>query len=106
VSEAHTVATRAQLPDGCMRRVEVAGEPVVLYCVDGEIYASRDVCPHHGAPLSAGDFDGGVVMCPLHAWEFDVRTGECVSLPGARTLERLEVRVEGDLVKIVGKTAR
>ena len=95
------VATLAQLPDGCMKRVEVDGEAICLYNVEGEIFASLDVCPHRGAPLSAGELDGGVVMCPFHAWEFDVRTGECVSLPEARHLARLEVRVDGDLVKVV-----
>ena len=96
------VATLAQVPDGCMKRVEVDGEGVCLYNVGGEIFASLDACPHKGAPLSAGElFGDGVVMCPFHAWEFDVRTGECVSLPEARPLARLDVRIEGDLVNIV-----
>ena len=95
------VATLAQVPDGSMKRVEVDGEPICLYNVGGEIFASLDLCPHKGAPLSAGElYDDGVVMCPLHAWEFDVRTGECVSLPEARSLARLDVRVDGDVVKL------
>jgi nitrite reductase (NADH) small subunit len=96
----YTVATLAQIPEGCMKAVTAGGEAIVLYNVGGEIFASADVCPHKGSPLSAGDFDDGVVMCPFHAWEFDVRTGECLSLPEARPLARLEVRVEGELVKV------
>lgn len=99
--KAHIVATLAQVPDGCMKRVEVEGEGVCLYNVDGEVFASLDACPHRGAPLSAGELSDGVVMCPFHGWEFDVRTGECVSLPEARPLQRLEVRVEGEMIKIV-----
>jgi nitrite reductase/ring-hydroxylating ferredoxin subunit len=99
--KAHRVATVAQVPPGCMKRVEVGDDAVVLYNVDGEIFASSDVCPHRGAPLSQGDLDDGVVMCPLHAWEFDVRTGECVSLPEARPLVRHEVRVEDGFVSIL-----
>jgi len=95
------VATLAEVPDGSMKRVEVDGEGVCLYNVGGEIFASLDVCPHRGAPLSAGELYDGVVMCPFHAWEFDVRTGECVSLPETRPLARLGVRVDGDLVKVV-----
>jgi nitrite reductase/ring-hydroxylating ferredoxin subunit len=100
----YTVATLEQVPEGCMKAVEAGGEAMVLYNVGGEIFASADVCPHQGSPLSAGDFDDGVVMCPFHAWEFDVRTGECVSLPGARALRRIEVRVEGELIKIVRRS--
>ena len=100
-SRAYRVATLAQVPPGCMKRVEVGEAAVVLYNVDGELFASPDVCPHRGAPLSQGDLDGGVVMCPLHAWEFDVRTGECVSLPEACALVRYEVRVEDGFVSVV-----
>ena len=32
--------------------------------------------------------------------EFDVRTGECLSLPEARPLRRFEVVVEGDVVSV------
>lgn len=95
------VATVAQVPPGCMKRIDLGEVAVVLYNVDGEILASSDVCPHRGAPLSQGDLYDGVVMCPLHAWEFDVRTGECVSLPEARPLCRYEVRIEDGFVSVV-----
>lgn len=97
----YPVATLAQLPEGCMKAVRAGGEDVLLYNVGGEIFASADRCPHQGSPLSAGELYDGVVMCPFHAWEFDVRTGECVSLPEARPLRRFEVVVEGDVVKVV-----
>jgi nitrite reductase (NADH) small subunit len=84
-----------------MKRVEIGEVAVVLYNVDGEILASSDVCPHQGASLSQGDLDDGVIMCPLHAWEFDVRTGECVSLPEMRPLACYEVRVEDGFVSVV-----
>jgi nitrite reductase/ring-hydroxylating ferredoxin subunit len=95
------VATLAQVPDGCMKAVSAGGVAIVLYNVGGELYASTDACPHQGSPLSAGELVDGVVMCPFHAWEFDVRTGECVSLPEARPLRRLPVRVVGDVIRVV-----
>ena len=95
------VATVAQVPAGCMKRVEVEGRALVVFNDEGALFASDDVCPHRGAPLSAGDFSEGVVMCPLHAWEFDVTTGECLSLPDARCLVRHEVRVEDGFVKVL-----
>ena len=96
-----TVATRMQIAPGCMRRVEVGDDAYVVFNVDGEFHATRDVCPHKGAPLSAGDLEGHVVVCPLHAWEFDVRSGECLSMDEWPSLARCEVRVEGDMVRLV-----
>jgi nitrite reductase/ring-hydroxylating ferredoxin subunit len=97
----YVVATLAQVAPGCMKRVEVDGRALVVYNDEGALYASDDVCPHRGAPLSAGYFAEGVVMCPLHAWEFDVATGECVSLPEARCLVRHEVRVADGFVTVL-----
>jgi nitrite reductase/ring-hydroxylating ferredoxin subunit len=94
------VATRAQIPEGCMRRVEVADRSWVLFNDGGRITAAADVCPHKGAPLSAGEFDDGVVVCPLHGWEFDVQTGECLSMPEWSGLDRATVIVDGEMVYI------
>ena len=95
------VATLQQIPEGCMKAVQAGGERLVLYNVAGTIYASAESCPHQGSPLSEGQLEDGVVMCPFHAWEFDVRTGECVSLPEARPLRRFEVRVDGEVVSVL-----
>jgi nitrite reductase/ring-hydroxylating ferredoxin subunit len=35
------------------------------------------------------------VSCPLHAWAFDVTTGECLTDPDWAALTTYEVRVEG-----------
>lgn len=36
-----------------------------------------DRCPHRGAKLSHGDFDGDCVSCPYHAMKFSVEDGGC-----------------------------
>ncbi|MFN2529919.1 MAG: Rieske (2Fe-2S) protein [Pyrinomonadaceae bacterium] len=56
------------------------GEELVIYNVDGEFYAIENSCPHRGAPLSEGSLCGNVVECALHGWQFDVRTGECLTV--------------------------
>ena len=64
-----------------MRGLEVAGEPLLIARRrDGGAFALRDICPHRGAPLSAGRFDGETVECPYHGWRFD-RTGTCRAIP-------------------------
>lgn len=94
------VATRVQIPDGCMKRVESGDRSWVLFNDGGRITAAADVCPHKGAPLSAGEFCDGVVMCPLHGWEFDVATGECLSMPDWRGLDCATVVIDGDMVYV------
>ncbi|WP_066093155.1 aromatic ring-hydroxylating oxygenase subunit alpha [Xanthomonas massiliensis] len=57
-------------------------EPLVLYRVDGELVAARDVCPHRGVPLSKGFADGQGVVCPYHGLRFGAG-GRCNRIPAS-----------------------
>ena len=75
------------------------GEIVAVFNVDGNFHAISDTCSHAEASLSEGDLDGYFVMCPLHASEFDVRTGEVMNMPATSPVESFEIEVEnGDLI--------
>ncbi len=73
------VAEVSSLPPGQCRTVHVKGREFALYNLDGQFYAIDDQCPHRGGPLGAGCFENGHVFCPLHGWEFDVKTGACLT---------------------------
>jgi phenylpropionate dioxygenase-like ring-hydroxylating dioxygenase large terminal subunit len=47
---------------------------------DGTVLATEDTCPHRGAQLSLGSFDGARLQCAYHGWEFDT-AGRCVHQP-------------------------
>ena len=71
----------AALRPGRMRALTLAGQPVVLARRDdGTLFALRDLCPHRGAPLSAGIFDGREVECCYHGWRFGA-DGRCTHIP-------------------------
>ncbi len=48
----------------------------------GRFHATDDACPHEGTSLGDGVLHEGRVICPSHAWVFDVRTGACLNMPG------------------------
>jgi nitrite reductase (NADH) small subunit len=50
-------------------------------------------CPHEGGPLGEGSIEGGKLVCPWHAYAFDVTTGSTDEDPGVKA-EVLEARVE------------
>ncbi|MGL5011128.1 MAG: nitrite reductase small subunit NirD, partial [Paracoccaceae bacterium] len=62
-----------------------------------EVFALEDRCPHKGGPLSEGIVHGTSVTCPLHAWVFDMATGQA---QGADTgaVRTFAVRVDGGRV--------
>jgi len=56
----------------------------------------HDVCTHAYALLSSGFFEGEIVECPLHAAQFSVVTGACLSGPASEGVATYDVKVEGD----------
>ncbi|HEY9127768.1 MAG TPA: Rieske 2Fe-2S domain-containing protein, partial [Acidobacteriaceae bacterium] len=57
---------------------------------DGSVFAVRDSCPHRGIPLSAGWYDGNLLTCRYHGWEFEPCSGQCVTIPSLTTHDKLE----------------
>jgi nitrite reductase/ring-hydroxylating ferredoxin subunit len=87
------------LTPGAFIGVELpGGDELAVYNVDGEFYATENFCPHKGALLSEGSLCGHVVECGWHGWQFDVRSGECLTV--REKIRRYPVKVEEGLVKI------
>src|SRR5687767_3156994 len=88
------------LPAGTCKTIDLPeGRELALYNVNGEFYATENFCPHKGAPLSAGILCEHLIECDWHGWQFDVRTGECLTV--REKLETYEVVIEGDLIRVL-----
>ena len=85
-------------PGGCVSFALPDGNELAVYNVDGEYYAIENSCPHRGAPLSEGALCGHIVECGLHGWQFDVRSGECLTVPDR--IKTYRVTIEDQLVII------
>ena len=72
----------AALPSGEAVLVLVNGEDVALFRRGDEVLAIGNQCPHQGGNLCDGFVEGDIVICPLHGWEFDLRSGACMTVPG------------------------
>jgi nitrite reductase/ring-hydroxylating ferredoxin subunit len=99
-SEVFDAGRVEDLPHGNSKTIDLPeGRELALFNVNGEFYATENFCPHKGAPLSNGLLCAHVIECDWHGWQFDVRTGECLTV--REKLETYEVVVEGDRVKIL-----
>jgi nitrite reductase/ring-hydroxylating ferredoxin subunit len=52
-----------------------AGANYAICNVDGDIRALHGTCPHQNGPLYQGMLDEESILCPLHAWKFNTKTG-------------------------------
>ncbi|WP_119168064.1 non-heme iron oxygenase ferredoxin subunit [Algihabitans albus] len=92
----HSVAKTSDVTEGEVIGVEVEGTPLALYNLDGEYFATHNVCTHAFALLSDGYVDDGKIECPLHQGIFDIRSGKAEEGPVDEDLKTFAVKVEGD----------
>lgn len=76
------------------------GTEVAIYNINGTFHAIENFCPHKGYPLADSRLYGHIVECDLHAWRFDVTTGECFTKK-ACSIERYDVVVEDGWIKLI-----
>ena len=89
----HAAAKASDIAKGSALSVEVSGKKLALFNLNGKFHALSDLCIHRGGPLGGGHVEEGRVTCPWHAWEFDVKTGSCLTMEGA-SQKRYAVKVE------------
>lgn len=78
----------------------VGGLKVALYAVDGEYYATADLCTHGAASLADGYLDGDLIECPLHQGTFNVKTGAAVGAPCTVAVKTFPVKLEDGLLHV------
>jgi len=82
MSEYVRVCAQSELPQpGRVSEFSVAGRPLCIANAGGEICVLDGVCPHEGGPLGEGTLEQGKVVCPWHAYAYDVHTGQTADDP-------------------------
>ncbi|MBM3719228.1 MAG: non-heme iron oxygenase ferredoxin subunit [Actinobacteria bacterium] len=81
-------------------KVELDGRDICVVRQGSEVFAIADLCSHAEASLSEGDVTTGRIECWLHGAEFDLRSGEAVTLPASAPIETYSVSIEGNTVRI------
>lgn len=70
-----------------------SGKIILLIKSESGLHAVCADCPHQETPLSEGMLDGDVLTCPMHLWQWDIKTGEKIGI-AELPLEIFELRQE------------
>ena len=71
---------------------------LAIYGVDGEVFATDNICTHGHARLCDGFLDGHEIECPLHQGKFDVRSGKAMCEPLTADVRTYPVKIEDGYV--------
>ena len=92
--------TRAQdLPLREGRVVVLGDREIAIFNLGERVLAVTNHCPHRNGPLADGILSGGTIVCPLHAWKFDLETGKGANaLSAEHCLETFQSRLSDGIV--------
>ena len=94
------VASTEEIPKGQAKLVEVDGNEIAVFNIDGSFHAIDNSCTHIGGPLCEGEISGAEVTCPWHGAVFDVTSGQVLGPPAGSDVNRYNVRVSGSDIEI------
>ncbi len=86
----------ADVPQNGLKEVEAEGGLKLLVASSGgKFYGYQAQCPHQDVALCEGLYDGAVLTCHMHLWQWDITTGTPIGIAEA-PLQRYPIAVEGD----------
>jgi len=71
---------------------------IVLYKIEGEIYATDNICSHEFSELSQGMIVNGNIYCTKHGSRFEIKTGKVLDYPATRPIKTFETKIEDGIV--------
>jgi len=119
VMEEIAIGKLSDIADGDYRIVSVDQLEVGIFRNGSKVLAYENMCPHAGGPVCQGKIFNKVeevitpdkksaglrfgkarhIVCPWHGYEYDIKTGECVSDRKLK-LRKYEVIQKGDEVYV------
>lgn len=91
------VANVNEVSENSIKKVIVGDEPVALYKIGGQVFATTNICTHEQCELDQNHLmHGEIVECTCHGSQFNVKTGANVLPPAAEPLKTYNVLIEGE----------
>jgi len=75
------VAKLSEIQPGQRKDFWVEGQKVLVFNIEGTLYAVDESCPHRECSLSKGKLSDKAIICPCHYAQFNLETGEVLVQP-------------------------
>ena len=86
-----------QIPEGEGRSFLLGRVPIAVFRTrGGQVYATQARCTHQGGPLADGLTGGTTLVCPLHAFKFNLTNGQPAAGNECKGLKTYPVSLDGE----------
>jgi len=89
-----------EVPADDVVAVRAGDRELAIYGVDGEVFATDNICTHGHARLCDGFVEGHEIECPLHQGRFDIRSGKAMCEPLTADIRTYPVKIENGSVYV------
>ncbi len=95
------VAENIPVKEVFIRKIKAGNQNLCLVGFEGKLYAVSAKCPHAGGELAGGWCEKGQIICPIHRYQYDLKTGKGAAGQGDYIdTFPVEVRADGIYVQI------
>jgi len=95
-----TVGPPQTIPDKGARIVAVrGGERIAVFRDGNTIGALTNLCAHQNGPIGEGRIIGGLVTCPWHGYQYQLKNG-CAPPPFTEKLATYRVRIRNGIIEV------
>ena len=91
----YKIGPSSQYEDSKQWLIEINNRPIALFRYQNKYYAIKNSCAHQGYPLAEGNLKDCMIECPLHGWVYDIRDGNCLSLPNKK-ITTYKIRIDNN----------
>lgn len=71
----HRICDRREIKDNSMLVFTINKTDILIGRRNGKLFACNNSCPHRGASLSKGEFNGDNIVCYMHGYEYNIWKG-------------------------------
>lgn len=89
------IARADEIPEQGVRAFDVGDLRIIVCRVGGEFFALDEICSHQYASLAEGWLENHTIECPMHGAQFDIRTGEALTLPATEPIRTYNIQQNG-----------
>ena len=94
------ICLASEIPQNGLKECVAEGGLKLLVASSGDtFYAVQATCPHQDVALCEGLYDGAILTCHQHLWQWDIKTGAALGLAEA-PLERYDVFIEDETIYV------